>query len=317
MPRQPGSFDAQVHGVVKEMSEIKMTKYESLAICGLPRSGTTWIHNSLIACERYSGIPADDLAMTSASIFATDENRLLHKLMFLIERADDRTVNFLAGRMTELFIILFKLRWHSKEVMLKSPYFCFFLENLYELGVARKFIFMKRDLDVVSMSMMRHPHIKTLLRSDYSKFFDFSSPQKNLEVEHVPTELLTNVSRNFDRLTEYDRALFKCLCFLSSFIARGQKLPARSIFIVDYDRFLDDDEHRRALFDFVGLDETGRRSIESSYHRPGPITALPPHSEMLRDEILETSRQLWRAWDFHAARSCAVAPNQEAQSLAH
>jgi hypothetical protein len=304
----------QLHEALREIPEIRMTnKCECLAICGLPRSGTTWIHNSLIACERYSGIPADDLAiLNSASVFATDENRLLHKLMFSIERVGDKKINFLARRSTELFIAIFKLRWRSKDVMLKSPYFCFFLDNLYNLGVFRKFIFMKRNLDAVSVSMMRHPHIKTLLRSDYSSFFDFSSPEKNLEVEYVPAEVLTYVMHNFDKMTEFERALFKCLCFSSSFVARAQKLPHTSIFIVNYDTFLDDDERRRALFDFVVLDESGRQSIESSYVRQLPIATLPPHSEMLRNEILEITHRLWRTLDLHAARSRSVRPSQAA-----
>jgi len=287
-----------------------MPKYENLAVCGLPRSGTTWMHNALIASGRYRGILADDMEDTSgASIFATDENRVLHKLLFSLDGTDAGKTNLPAKVSTELFVKIFKLRWNKKGVMLKSPYFCFFIENIYKLSVARKFIFIKRDLDAVSESMMRHPYIKTLLRGTYSSFFDFSSSEKNLEIEHVPSELLADILPNFDKLTEYDRALFKCLCFLSSFVERARKLPPASVLIINYDTFLEDETSRRGLVDFATLDETERESMEASYRRPKPIAMMPPHSKMLRNEILGTAAELWQAWDLHAAGACSKIPN--------
>lgn len=272
-------------------------KSRSFAICGCPRSGTTWLHNTLIKCNRFNGAAADDRALIKEqSRFATHENRHVHKALLRVELSGAAAARGFINRqkLKALDIALRHRLAANGQMMLKSPYFCFFLSSMYRAGLAQKIVFMKRNLNSVATSMTTHPHISDLIGGNYDHFFDFGASSGYIEVKHVPQQLRQFVIRNFDKMTPFDRALYKCLCFTTSFAAHAKDVPPENIAIFEYDHFGEGANHRAAIYNFLELNEDQRRHIDASYAPSRPTPDLPPHSPMMREEILAINTQLMR-----------------------
>jgi hypothetical protein len=273
-------------------------KSRSFAICGCPRSGTTWLHNTLIKHHRFNGEPADDRALIKEqSRFATHENRYVHKALLKVELSGGALARGFINRqkLKALDLALRHRLAANGQMMLKSPYFCYFLGSMHRAGLAQKIVFMKRNLASIATSMITHPHISDLISGDYNHFFDFGASSQYIEVKHIPQQLRQFVSRNFDKMTPFDRALYKCLCFTTSFAAHAKDIPPENIAIFEFDQFSDDANHRATIYNFLELDKTQRHHVDASYAPPRPIPEeLPPHSPMMRDEIMAINTQLMR-----------------------
>ena len=124
--------------------------------------------------------------------------------------------------------------------MLKSPYYCFFINAMFASGLCGKFIYMRRNPDFTALSMLEHPHTGHLLREGYNNSHDVIAGSINAETRHVEHSLLKYVINNYEHLSLFDRALFKILSFATSFVANIENVPKNNILIFDYDTFRED-----------------------------------------------------------------------------
>jgi hypothetical protein len=267
-------------------------------ICGCPRSGTTWIHNILLDVGRFRGIPGDDLHGTPGrTFFVTDENRYVHHL--LLEIGISRT-GFRRWTMRQtlrgLFYLVYLRFGSNGEMLLKSPYYCFFLDTLREIWPDSKIIYVKRSFDAVARSMLKHPHISKLIASDFDGFFDMKRGLRNFELDQIPPEFARSVESDYERLKPYDRALFKCLCFSSAFARRVAAAPRDSIFILEFESFGKSSKMREDFFRFLNLTGPQANGMASSFKLSSPSEeALPPHTPAFRQAVLQLNDELWGA----------------------
>lgn len=264
-------------------------------ILGCPRSGTTWLHNALIEAGRFRGVPGDDLAAVDhVSPFVTDENRYLQYLALRAGTARDGISRaFFAALMPVLGRTLYGRFGLHGELQIKSPYYCFYADLLRRLGTDQKFVFMRRSLDAIALSMLRHPHVSSLLDKDHEEFFDMSRNGTNMETRHVPTGIDEYFRRNYSRISRFDRALFKCLCFSSAFAAAMPSLAPSRVFVFDHVRYAEEPTNREAFAAFAGLSADMRTTLEASFNPPHALAALPSHDVGFRKEIIETEAALF------------------------
>ena len=264
-------------------------------ILGCPRSGTTWLHNALIEAGRFWGRPGDDYASVDHfSPFVTDENRYVQYFALhagttnkMISKAFFQALLPLVGR-----LLYCKFGLHG-ELQIKSPYYCFYTDFLSRLGAEQKFVYTRRDLDAVALSMLRHPHISWRLDRPYEEFFDMHRSSTNMETRHVPNSINEYFRRNYSKFSRYDRALFKCLCFSTAFAAAVPSLGSDRVFLFDHVRYSQEPGHRDAFAAFARLSAGMRTSLEASFKPPRPLAKLPPHDIEFRKEIIGREAALW------------------------
>lgn len=264
-----------------------------LAICGAPRSGTTWLHNILIHSGRFKGIPADDQEDVGPDPFLTDENRFIHLSLMqgFLPNADPQLSRLAFLGICNLIYLRFGV---SGELMLKSPYYSYFANAMFATGLCNKFIFMRRNLDFVALSMLEHSHIGLLLKNKYESSYDVISGSTNIEARYIDKSLLCYVLNRYDQLSLYERGLFKALCFSSSFVNNVRHVQPGNIFIFNYETFQNDHEQRSKFRKFVSLTDDQWRKIEASFRpRTAARPSLPPHDPAFRSVILETESSLW------------------------
>jgi hypothetical protein len=264
-----------------------------LAICGAPRSGTTWLHNILIQSGRFNGIPGKDMEDIRPDPFLTDENRFVHLSLMqgFLPNSDPHLSALAFKAICNLIYLRFGV---SGELILKSPYYCFFIDPMFASGICSKFIYMRRNPDFIALSMLEHPHIGRLLREGYEKSHDVIAGSLNAETRHVEQSLLKYVIKNYARLSLFDRALFKVLSFATSFAANRRTVPKEKIFIFDYDTFLNDPLQKARFRQFVELNPKQGTLIEGSFHpSAGRQAALPKHDPAFRNALLGAERSLW------------------------
>jgi Sulfotransferase family len=262
-------------------------------ICGSPRSGTTWLHNILIESGRFRGIPANDLENVAADPFLTDENRFIHLSLMqgFLPNSDPHLSTLAFKAICNLIYLRFGV---SGELLLKSPYYCFFIHAMFASGICSKFVYMRRNPDFIALSMIEHPHIGRLLREGYEKSHDVIAGSLNAETRHVEQSLLKYVIKNYARLSLFDRALFKVLSFATSFAANSRTVPNEKIFIFDHDTFRSDPLQMAQFRQFVKLNAKQDAMIEGSFHpSPGRQVNLPKHDPAFRNALLEAERSLW------------------------
>jgi hypothetical protein len=208
-------------------------------VCGSPRSGTTWLHNILIESGRFKGTPADDMEDVGPDPFLTDENQFIHLslLQGCLPNSDPHLSTLAFKAICNLIYLRFGV---SGELMLKSPYYCFFIHAMFASGLCGNFIYMRRNPDFTALSMLEHPHIGHLLRERYENSHDVIAGSINAETRHIEQSLLKYVINNYEHLSLFDRALFKVLSFATSFVANIKTVPKKNIFIFDYDTFRSD-----------------------------------------------------------------------------
>lgn len=260
-------------------------------ILGCPRSGTTWLHNTLIAVGRFAGIPRDDIiGTTSRSVFETDENRYVHAA--LLRKAVGQK-NLISETLPLIRALIYARFGKSGEFMLKSPYFCFFLDTLAATGRNDRFIFVKRSLDSVANSMLRHPHLSALLDAPYEGFFDMRVQSCNVETRYVPLSLTERFQAEYLQLTRYDRALFKCLCFVSAFFGDRSRLPADRLFVFDYDKFASSVAAQTTFANFLHITKDQLGSMLSQFS-PAPAKSIEAsHCTDFRLAVMQAHAALW------------------------
>jgi Sulfotransferase family len=261
-----------------------------LCICGSPRSGTTWLHNTLIGCGRFRGIQADDMADVGPDPFFTDENRYLHTSLI---QATVASAEKNAAKLTfQAICYLIYLRFGvAGELMLKSPYYAFFLDKIYESGLCNKFIFMHRDPDLIALSMLEHPHVSRLLAADFEQSHDVVAGSSNIEIRHVDASLLTYFTANYAKLSFFDRALFKAITFGASFAFHIRNLQNAEFLVLNYDTFFDDNVQHDRLRLIAKLDDVQWKIIEGSF-RPSRSreSKIPAHDPGFRRAILDIEK---------------------------
>jgi len=267
-------------------------------ICGCPRSGTTWIHNTLLDVGRFRGIPGDDLKGTPGrTLFVTDENRYVHRQLLEIGISRTRFRRWTMHQTLKGLFYLIYLRFGSNgEMLLKSPYYCFFLDTLREMWPNSRIIYVKRSFDAVARSMLSHPHISKLLTSDFDGFFDMKRGRRNFELDQIPPKFVRSVERNYERLKPYDRALFKCLCFSSAFARSIVAAPRDNVFILEFESFGKSSKTREDFSRFLNLAGPQANGIASSYKLSSSFEeGLPPHTPEFRQAVQQLNDELWRA----------------------
>lgn len=268
---------------------------EIYAICGCPRSGTTWLHNTLIEVARFRGIPGDDSAPASRGLLVTDENQLSHALLLRLS-GDERNASSWVSRplLTGLKGVLMARFRAEGGMMVKSPYYSFFANAMYRHGFANKFIYVRRDIDSVALSMLHHPFLSTQISGGVEGFSSMVHGAMNLETRHVPAGLAEEFVERYEGLTFFDRALFKCLCFASAFSASKRYIPPESVFLLRYELLARDIAHYNLLCDFVGLNEGQKASLLASFKdRPSRPRSYPSHDAAWRRRITEAEALVW------------------------
>ena len=272
-------------------------KSETYAICGCPRSGTTWLHNTLIKSGGFRGVIANDNVLAPEGLFFTDENRYSHTLLFNQLRHENCAIyrNIDRVKLAALLRIL-KYRFGSGgNLMLKSPYYCFFAKSMQELGFADKFIFIRRSIDAVSLSMMKHIYISKQLSGEID-FFSMATGDINFETTAIPIEVLNFFRDDQENLSTFDKAMFKCLCFITSFASQVRGFDRQIVHIIDYD-LLSDPDYKRNCFDFLPITHQQRAFVASSFlGGSSAATVLPKHNREFRAIILEAEQSVWNAW---------------------
>jgi hypothetical protein len=270
-------------------------------ICGSPRSGTTWLHNILIESGRFRGIPANDMDDVAPDPFLTDENRFVHLSLMqgCLANSDPHLSKLAFKAICNLIYLRFGV---AGELMLKSPYYCFFIDAMFASGICHKYVYMRRNADFTALSMLDHPNIGRLLKETYEKSHQVIAGSINAETRHIEPSLLKYVVKNYERLDLFDRALFKVLSFATSFAADTKAVPKENIFIFDYDTFLNDPSQEARFRQFVKLNSKQAALIEGSFHpSAGRQAALPKHDAAFRNTILAAERSLWSA---HECETC-------------
>lgn len=259
-------------------------------ISGAPRSGTTWLHNKLIEIGRFKGVPADDASDVGPEPFLTDENRYVH--LSLVESMLSESRSDMFNAMCNLIYLRFGV---AGDLMLKSPYYSFFIGEMHSSGLCSAFIHLRRNLDSVARSMLGHPHVGNLLKADYSRSYDVISGGENYEIKHVDRSLKSYFVSNYHKLTAFDRALFKTLCFSTSFAANAAQVPKDRRFVLDYDNFAADAGARAALFKFLRLDQAQGQALAQSFRPSASPEQLPAHEPAFRADIFEAEKAAWAA----------------------
>ena len=272
-------------------------KRQILALCGCPRSGTTWLHNALIEAGRFHGVPGDDSGPASRGVFVTDENQYSHALLLRLACARSGfrrlAAKLLLGVLRGALATKFAA---GGDMMLKSPYYSFFADVMYRYSFAHRFLFIRRDIDSVALSMLRHDFLSRQLAGGITQFSSMTYQGVNLETRHVPGSITAELVARYSILSTFDRALYKCLCFASGFAASSAALPPRSTFVLSYDALATDLSHRRRFCEFLGLSEAQETTVISSFR--GGVTRgseLPPHDPAFRREILRADAALWNS----------------------
>jgi len=270
-------------------------KRQTFALCGCPRSGTTWLHNSLIAAGRFRGIPGDDSASASRDLLVTDENQYSHAL--LVRLAGGATgVSSLACRCL-LAILKGALTARfggSADMMLKSPYYSFLADVMFRCEFAQKFTYIRRNIDSVALSMLNHGFLSSQIRGDINHFSSMIVNGVNLEIRHIPEPIATEFTERYAMLSAFDRALFKCLCFGSAFATLRRCIPPHAVFVLRYESLLTDRDHQEVFCDFLELSERQRSSVISSFRDgAGAYPSLPVHDAEFRQKILDAEASLW------------------------
>src|SRR5262249_17002135 len=143
----------------------------------------------------------------------------------------------------------------ASELMIKSPYYCFFAEAMWTSGLCKKFIFMRRNLDSVAASMISHRYVGKQLNGPLEHFFDLAIAKRNIEIENMECDVLKHFVSNYGRLSLFDRGLFKAFCFSVAFAGHRKKIPSDNIFIFEYDSYREDRSAQRNLQEFVVLND--------------------------------------------------------------
>lgn len=264
-------------------------------VCGCPRSGTTWVHNMLISCGRFRGKKADAAGPVSRSFWATDENRYIHALLLRMGESRGVVARNASGLGLSLQRAVLEARYGDDGgVMLKSPYFCFFLDLIYRRGFASRFVFVRRNIESIAVSIVAHGNLGRQVSGDILSFSAMGPPRSDFESRWMPDAVKWEFARRYTSLSKFDRGLYKALCFITAFLALKQRIPSDAIFILDYDSIATDGKHRRQLCDFLELSDAQEQTLIQSYvpSRVQP-NELPPHDAGFRKMVLETEALLW------------------------
>lgn len=293
---RPPTEDFELKFVSRSQMPAGSARRGATLILGAPRSGTTWLHNILIQIGRFRGVLGNDLVgSNSRSIFLTDENEYLHRLLTLANcKSASRP---LAMRAVRLLALTIRLRYGREgEYLLKSPYYCHFLGDLLQAHLGDNYIFLRRSLDAIALSMIRHPHLSKLVTGPYSGFFEIVTESANLETRHVAPALVRFFQDNYGILTPYDRAIFKAHCFSSAFYGTQRLLTSDNrCFIFDYDEFHSSGEQRRAFAEFLHLSPDQSQILNNAFASPKISCALPDHSAVFRSMMLHAEATIWLA----------------------
>ncbi|HEC25938.1 MAG TPA: hypothetical protein ENI67_00805 [Gammaproteobacteria bacterium] len=213
-------------------------------ICGAPRSGTTWIHNSLIECGLFCGVPAlaDEYKRRNNGDLFTDE----HPETMRISIKVSNTENFLLHRLhlVKLRRILRRTAQaysNHDRFFIESPYYCFSINAFFEIfGGKLRVVFIKRNPISVAVSMSQHVHISKLLRKnnvlDSFELHQSKLYQKEyIESKYSNQDVLTFVKRYYHQFSLIERALFKWHYFNRAFCITSCDIQKKNMLIVDYD----------------------------------------------------------------------------------
>lgn len=270
-------------------------KREIYAICGCPRSGTTWLHNTLIEAGRFRGIPGEDGAPASRGVLVTDENQYSHALLMRLA-AEGRSAGSWGSRLllSGLKSILVARFGTRGGVMVKSPYYSFFADVMYRHEFGDRFIYLRREIHSVALSMLNHAFLSGQLNGGPGGFSSMVHGGASLETLHLPAGLAAEFVDRYDSLTVFDRALFKCLCFASAFAASRRYIPPSAVFLVRYESLARDCAHLDLLCDFLRLDGRQKAFLLRSFRsKPSHTDSLPPHDPALRRRIIEAEASVW------------------------
>lgn len=233
---------------------------QTFAISGCPRSGTTWLHNALIAAGRFKGIRGDDAAPASRGLFVTDENQYVHSLLLRIAGGGVTERRAAQGCLTLVHGML-RARFGGREgLLLKSPYFSFFADLLFAEEFVQKVVYIKRDLISIALSMLRHPFLKEQINGNRSRFSSMIYKGTDFEVSHVPRDISRDFEERYSELTSMERAFYKCLCFETSMGTFRHMVPRDKTFIVDYGTLGTDGIVQTNISEFLEL-TAGQRAL--------------------------------------------------------
>lgn len=264
-------------------------------ICGCPRSGTTWLHNLLIDCGRFRGKRAEDAGPVSHSLWATDENRYVHALLLRLNEYGSGVRAVASEVGLSLVRAALKAKYgDGRSILLKSPYFCFFLDLMYRRGLAGGIVFVRRNIDSVASSIVTHGNLGVQISGSILSFSAMSSARGDFESEWMPESVKQEFFCRYAELSKFDRAMYKALCFVCAFLALKKDVPAEAIFVLNYDSVAEDERHRREFCDFIGLSVEQERMLIRSY-APSRVSSdcLPQYDSGFRNLLLETEASLW------------------------
>lgn len=245
-----------------------------IIISGAPRSGTTWLHNSLISAGFANGRLADDLVVGN-HLLATDENRFIHLLLNKMNLYPQRWSSPIA--LKSLIHLLRHIHAKEKRFFLESPYYLLFLNELLEVVPNAKFVFILRDPIAVALSMEKHWYLANILGGTLDEFWEFA-----VEKDLADKELLEYVSKNYSSMDMICRGLFKWHIFTRQIFSNSAL--EKNQFIVNYDNFSAEAQN---LARFIGYDLT---SVANSYRRSKPkeIALTKETEEFVRIVIQKT-----------------------------
>lgn len=268
---------------------------ELYAICGCPRSGTTWFHNALIRADRFRGVLGEDSEPASRRLFVTDENQFVHALLLRIAVGGPGNQGVWAP--VGLSTLRGMLTWRfggPDGALLKSPYYSFFVDVMHAQGFAQKFIYIRRKIDSVAQSMIKHPFLASQINGRIETFSSMVLGSINFETRYVPGEIALEFSRGYSNLSTVERTLYKCLCFESSFVELRKALPAENQLTVNYEEIESSEEHRRKIADFLKLTARQGAKFFSMFKSPKIDDARDePWRTPFCERIRATEAALW------------------------
>ena len=270
-------------------------KTRLFVICGCPRSGTTWLHNTLIHTRRFRGVEANDRLPASRALMVTDENRYMHALLMRCAYGESVGRPGLSSHYLRILRSLLALRFGVRgDLMLKSPYYCFFVDIMRELLLAQKFIYIRREMHGVALSMLGHGFLSRQITGNVNGFCSMKYRGINFETTHLPPEIADEFLDRYESLTSLDRAMFKSFCFASAFAETRRNIPREDLFIFDYESFETDKSQQQRFSEFMDLTAAQLKLVLSSFHGKAPKNReLPAHDASFTGKLRDAEAGLW------------------------
>lgn len=252
-------------------SRAPLSKQNVYVICGAPRSGTTWLHNALIGAHRFRGRMGVDTEPARNGLFVTDENQLSHRLLRQIAMTQrQRAVRGMAViALQALKSALFLAFECNRDLLLKSPYYVFFLDIMGAENFGSHFLYIRRNIIDIAQSMLNHRFLRKQISGNYADFNSMRTPYFDIETRWISEGLRMEFERDFDEICLYDRALFKALCFASAFNATRTSLPAENVYVMDYESVLENTDQWRRVEELFQISSAQSRVIRSTFRLSG------------------------------------------------